>query len=155
MCTCCYSIFICSTSRIKVCKIRFVSNSENHGKLCLVHKKFRRCMTIWLVVISSTIKSVVVKMVSNLGYLHNNILRIFLYSGICQFLYVSLYKLNIRLFVSELLHMVGDIFLCHSKLNKMSHVMRKPVLAIYEQQRRRSACTSAQSDQHLCCSLLG
>ena len=26
--------------------------------------------------------------------------------------------------------------------------------AICEQQRRRSACTSAQSDQHLCCSLL-
>ena len=37
----------------------------------------------------------------------------------------------------------------------MSHVMRKPVSAICEQQRRRSACTSAQSDQHLCCSLLG
>ena len=36
----------------------------------------------------------------------------------------------------------------------MSHVMRKPVLAICEQQRCRSACASAQSDQHLCCSLL-
>ena len=35
-----------------------------------------------------------------------------------------------------------------------SHVTRKPVLAIYEQQRRRLACASAQSDQHLCCSLL-
>ena len=33
--------------------------------------------------------------------------------------------------------------------------MRKPVLAICEQQRRRSACASALSDQHLCCSLLG
>ena len=33
------------------------------------------------------------------------------------------------------------------------HVMRKPVYAICEQQRRRSACASAQSDQHLCCSL--
>ena len=32
----------------------------------------------------------------------------------------------------------------------MSHVMRKPVYAICEQQRRRSACASAQSDQHLC-----
>ena len=31
--------------------------------------------------------------------------------------------------------------------------MRKPVYATCEQQRRRSACTSAQSDQHLCCSL--
>ena len=36
----------------------------------------------------------------------------------------------------------------------MSHVMRKPVYAICEQQSRRSACASAQSDQHLCCSLL-
>ena len=32
----------------------------------------------------------------------------------------------------------------------LSHVMRKPVLAICEQQRCRSACASAQSDQHLC-----
>ena len=32
----------------------------------------------------------------------------------------------------------------------MIHVMRKPVLAICEQQRRRSACASAQSVQHLC-----
>ena len=32
----------------------------------------------------------------------------------------------------------------------MSHIMRKPVYAICEQQRARSACTSAQSDQHLC-----
>ena len=31
--------------------------------------------------------------------------------------------------------------------------MRKPVYAICEQQRRRSACASVQSDQHLCCSL--
>ena len=35
----------------------------------------------------------------------------------------------------------------------MSHIMRKPVYAICEQQGRRSACASAQSDQHLCCSL--
>ena len=34
-----------------------------------------------------------------------------------------------------------------------SHVMRKPVFALCEQQRRRSACASAQSDQRLCCSL--
>ena len=39
-------------------------------------------------------------------------------------------------------------------LSYMSHVMRKPVLAICEQQRCRSACASAQSDQHLCCLLL-
>ena len=31
--------------------------------------------------------------------------------------------------------------------------MRKPVYAICEQQRRRSACASAQSDQRLYCSL--
>ena len=31
--------------------------------------------------------------------------------------------------------------------------MRKPIYALCEQQRRRSACASAQSDQHLCCSL--
>ena len=37
----------------------------------------------------------------------------------------------------------------------MSYVMRKHVYAVCEQQRRRSACTSAQSDQHLCCSLPG
>ena len=36
----------------------------------------------------------------------------------------------------------------------LSHVMRKPVLAICEQQRCRSACAFAQSDRHLCCSLL-
>ena len=36
---------------------------------------------------------------------------------------------------------------------KISNVMRKPGNAICEQQRRRSACASAQSDQHLCCSL--
>ena len=38
-------------------------------------------------------------------------------------------------------------------LKQMCHVMRKPVFAIWEQQRCRSACTSAQSDQRLCCSL--
>ena len=37
----------------------------------------------------------------------------------------------------------------------LSHVMRKPVNAICEQQTRRSACASAQSDQRLCCSLPG
>ena len=38
-------------------------------------------------------------------------------------------------------------------VHQMSHVVRKPVYAIYEQQRHRSACASVQSDQHLCCSL--
>ena len=32
--------------------------------------------------------------------------------------------------------------------------MRKPVFALCGQQRRKSACASAQSDQHLCCLLL-
>ena len=32
----------------------------------------------------------------------------------------------------------------------MSLIMRKPVLAICEQQRRKSACASSQSVQHLC-----
>ena len=36
----------------------------------------------------------------------------------------------------------------------MSHVMRKPVFAICEQHRRRSACASVQSDQRLCYSRL-
>ena len=39
---------------------------------------------------------------------------------------------------------------CFRKLLNLSHVMRKPVDAICEQQRRRSACASAQSDQRLC-----
>ena len=33
--------------------------------------------------------------------------------------------------------------------------MRKPVYAICERQRHRSACTSVQSDQHLCFLLPG
>ena len=36
----------------------------------------------------------------------------------------------------------------------LSHVMRKPVYAICEQQRHRSACAFMQSDQRLCCSML-
>ena len=36
----------------------------------------------------------------------------------------------------------------------IGQVMRKPVYAVYEQQRHRSASAFAQSDQHLCCSLL-
>ena len=35
-----------------------------------------------------------------------------------------------------------------------SKIMRKPAFAIWEQQRCQSACASAQSDQHLCYSLL-
>ena len=39
--------------------------------------------------------------------------------------------------------------------DNISHVVRKPVFAISEQQRRRSACASAQSDQRLYFSLPG
>ena len=38
---------------------------------------------------------------------------------------------------------------------ELSLVMRKPVFARCEQQRRRSACASAQSDQRLCFRCLG
>ena len=38
---------------------------------------------------------------------------------------------------------------------ELNHVMRKLAFAICEQQRHRSACASAQSDQRLCCSLPG
>ena len=37
----------------------------------------------------------------------------------------------------------------------LSHVMRNPVFAICEQQRRKSACASAQSDLCLCSLLPG
>ena len=37
---CWFSIFIYPTGRIRVCKIRFVSTGENHGKPCLVCKKW-------------------------------------------------------------------------------------------------------------------
>ena len=40
-------------------------------------------------------------------------------------------------------------------MRHMSHITRKPVYAICQQQRSRSACAFAQSDQHLCCSLSG
>ena len=42
---------------------------------------------------------------------------------------------------------------CTSVRAHMSHVMRKPVCAIFERQRRRSACSSVQSDLYhfFCC----
>ena len=46
-----------------------------------------------------------------------------------------------------------NMCLYSSTWNKLSHVKWKPVYAICEQQRRRSACASAQSDQRLCFSL--
>ena len=42
----------------------------------------------------------------------------------------------------------------YKQLYKLSHIMRKSVFVTCEQQRCRSACVSAQSDQCLCCSLL-
>ena len=47
------------------------------------------------------------------------------------------------------------LFSVYIIIYKMSHAMRTPVFAICEQQKRRSACASAQSDQRLCCSLSG
>ena len=41
------------------------------------------------------------------------------------------------------------------KSNENIHKKKKPVNAICEQQRCRSACAPAQSDQRPCCSLLG
>ena len=41
------------------------------------------------------------------------------------------------------------------KLLLLSFEPRQPAFAICEQQSRRSACASAQSDQRLCCSLPG
>ena len=38
---------------------------------------------------------------------------------------------------------------------KMGHIMRKSAFVICEQQSRRSACASMQSDQRLCCLLPG
>ena len=46
-------------------------------------------------------------------------------------------------------HVVAQI-LTVNNTNEPGHVS----YVICEQQRRRSACASAQSDQHLCCSLL-
>ena len=42
----------------------------------------------------------------------------------------------------------------HVDRKYLSYVMRKPAFAICEQQRRKSACASAQSDQRLRYSLL-
>ena len=44
---CCYSFFICSTGRTRVCKIRFVSTGDNPGKPCLVCKKKKWTERLW------------------------------------------------------------------------------------------------------------
>ena len=59
-------------------------------------------------------------------------------------LHMRVWRMNLRRTKSTIMSWRGS---------NMSHVMRTPVLAICEQQRRRSACASAQSDQRLCCSL--
>ena len=49
-----------------------------------------------------------------------------------------------------------QISLCiHNEAKLFGPVTRNPVIALCKQQRRRSACASAQSDQRLCCSLPG
>ena len=60
--------------------------------------------------------------------------------------------------VAEVVVLVLDVVLTlQSALSKsgteVSHVMRKNAFGICEQQSRRSACVSTQSDQRLCCSL--
>ena len=56
-------------------------------------------------------------------------------------------------FLSDTLESKKIVFHDLKFKNGMTHVMRKPVFAICEQQRRRSACASAQFEQHICCSL--
>ena len=56
-----------------------------------------------------------------------------------------------RISFNDSLHNHTD--LRRMKCIPMSPFMRKPVYAICEQQRHRSACISAQSDQCLCCLL--
>ena len=48
-------------------------------------------------------------------------------------------------FIPIFTRLINDLHMCH--------VMRKPDYGIFKQQKRRSAYASAQSDQHLCCSL--
>ena len=50
----------------------------------------------------------------------------------------------------------ADISLCRDVCcSHLGLIMRKPVNALCEQQRRRSACASMLSDQRLCCSMPG
>ena len=63
----------------------------------------------------------------------------------------QVFIINILLFIFIYIYIFLSIFIDHTN---MSHVMRKPAFVICEQQRRRLACASAQSDQHLYYSLL-
>ena len=68
---------------------------------------------------------------------------IFMYVLICIFI---LKKRNWKDLLAKLrISQVTTKVVC----SYLSHVMRKPVCGICEQQRRRSTCASAQSDQHL------
>ena len=53
------------------------------------------------------------------------------------------------LYIGHFIDSFTRLLFCFLTLH-LSHIMRKPVYAICEQQRRRSACASAQSDQRLC-----
>ena len=61
------------------------------------------------------------------------------------FLFINLFSHDLELFPL----LIDSV----CQLNHLSNVMRRPFLAICEQQRCRSACASVQSDQHICCSL--
>ena len=72
-------------------------------------------------------------------------------------------ELSLRRTKSAVISWVGSFCLSRRDHYHMIKVMRKPVLCLCEQQRCwsacastqfRSACASAQSDQHLCCSCL-
>ena len=58
------------------------------------------------------------------------------------------------LYKKPTLKILNFLHYIYKQLYKLSHIMRKSVFVTCEQQRCRSACVSAQSDQCLCCSLL-
>ena len=65
----------------------------------------------------------------------------------CRYRYGKIRTLNFVAFSS--IHMLRCIFV------KICFRARKPVFEVCEKQRRRPACTSMQSDQRLCNSLIG
>ena len=56
-----------------------------------------------------------------------------------------------------MINMKWDYFVCvsFSSLSNLDLDARKPIFGVSEQQRRRPACTSMQTAQHLCYSLIG
>ena len=81
-----------------------------------------------------------------------DVLEVVLSSSSCLGLLCDLARLNDDTQFHVLFFLYGDNIYKNDEY--MSQFMRKPVLAICKQQSRRSACASAQSDQHLCWSLL-